>query len=350
MHAGEKEKREDLMNQKNRFRKGITFILSGLLAVTTNAGCLSRKSSDGSAGSSFRRDWSLAMKMPDEKQLAEAGRFRSPYIAFFPQYEESLFTAVSMDFRMSHDPAGTYICPIVWSLNTEGMHPSYKEIRTDYGQELSGYFGFQVLDDGTKAVIMTLWNAFCEDYEGNVSMIKAKVLYPEGREGKELTDTGEGSFVQCIYPYDWQTDTDYRFLLEQSTGESGTELYNLTLLNIEENEKIRLFCFDSGLEQVFIQSVCGFVENFEPRFASWPRSLEFWNAKAREKDSGQWRNAEAVNYTVNASEGDLEYEGSWNYGSDEHGCWIITSGTEGLCTPPDNTGPYPIPSSVDQPS
>lgn len=294
------------------------------------------------------RDWNAFMPLPTEEQLSRAGTARSPYIVFYPRFSRQTgMTAFAMDLRMDHDPNGTYICPIVWDVNTSRLEREYARVTTDYGDTLGGYFGFQVLEDGTRAVIMTLWNAFCEDENGNVTQVKARLLFPEGMDGKEFNpeNNGEGSFVQCIYEYDWEVGKDYRFVLDQTTGEAGTALFTLWLMEPEGEDQTELFCFDSGLKDIWIDNVAGFVENFDPQTAAWPRSLEFWNARARMLDSDAWENAESVQFTVNNSVSIEDYEGSWNFGQDENCCWIITSGVPGLCPAPENAGPYPMPAT-----
>ncbi|MBQ8137036.1 MAG: DUF3472 domain-containing protein [Clostridia bacterium] len=285
-------------------------------------------------------DWSQRMPLPTQAQLQELRTLRSPYIVYYPQFEKDYdITAFSMDFRIDHEPSGTYISLATWYLYTEAR------VWSDYGEMLSGYFGFQVLEDGTKAVIMSLWNAFREDEQGNVHAIKAKVIAPKDAGGKEFNpdNNEEGSFVQCLYPYDWKAGRDYQFVLEQKTGENGTEWFTVDLLDQETGEWKQLFCFDSGLNDVSIASVCGFVENFDLETAAWPRSLEFWNVRAKMAGSDEWEYARSVRFTVNNSIGISDYEGSWNFGLDGRRFWIITSGVPGLCPPPQDADPYVLP-------
>ncbi|MBR1407436.1 MAG: hypothetical protein IJ573_00885 [Clostridia bacterium] len=130
------------------------------------------------------RDWSRLMTMPTEAQLAQPGELRSPYITFVPDTDPEGFTAFSMDFRIDFDPTGTYICPACWYLDVSGMEGSYTRIWSDYGEAISGYFGFQVLEDGQKAVIMSLWDAFCEDEAGSVTVIKPPRAVPRRGLGR----------------------------------------------------------------------------------------------------------------------------------------------------------------------
>lgn len=323
----------------------LIFALSMLVSA---AGCSSPSAAGEtpvvSEDAGWQRDWSQYMELPSEEQISQPGTFRSPYIVINPSFYQEDFTAYSMDLRIDHDPNGTYICPACWDLDTGSLESDYQRIWSDYGDKISGYFGFQVLDDGTKVVIMSLWDAFFEDHEGNISQVKAKVLFPENIETKFDNDD-EGSFTQCIYEYDWETGKDYRFVLEQTTGENGTELFTLWLMEPEGETQTEMFCFDSGLKDVRITGPCGFLENFEPEFAAAPRSVEFWNVRGREAESGEWISAPEVRYTVNNSIGIEDYEGCWNFGSDENSCWIITSGIPGLCPVPDADVSYPIPST-----
>ncbi|MBQ8920152.1 MAG: hypothetical protein IJ056_08620, partial [Acidaminococcaceae bacterium] len=113
----------------------------------------------------------------------------------------------------------------------------------------------------------------------------------------------------------------------------------------EGEEQMELFCFDSGLTGVWMDWAAGFVENFDPEAAGFPRSLEFWNVRARTRTSGEWVNAGTVSYGVNNSLGIEDYEGSWNVGRDEDACWIITSGVPGLCRGPEKLKGYEIPAT-----
>ena len=317
-------------------KKLIALFLILLTCITLSAGAAHAE-----------RDWSQLMTTPTEEQLAEPKAYRSPYISFNPHFAPKGFTACAMDFRIDFDPAGTYICPACWTLDTSLMDENYELVWSDYGSTIDGYFGLQVLGSGEKVVIMSLWDAFCQDKAGNVTMIKPQVLFPKDAQITEHTPetNGEGSFVQCMFPFEWETGKDYRFLLEQQTSEQGTELFILSLMEPEGEEQTVLFCFDSGMTGVWMDSISGFVENFVPEMAGWPRSLEFWNVRALTRSSGAWENAAAVDFCVNSSLGIKDYEGSWNLGRDESACWIITSGIPGLCQGPEKLTGYEIPAT-----
>ena len=291
------------------------------------------------------RDWLATMPMPTEEQLSQPGEYRSPYVVFYPQARD--ITGLEMNLRIDNDPQGTYICPACWFLNVSALEEKYTKVYSDYDNTLTGYLGFQVLENGKKVLIMSLWNAFCEDADGNVTELKPKVLYAPGAQIREHNPktNGEGSFLQCIIPCEWETGKDYRFVLEQETGEEGTEVFTLTLTETESAKEISLIRFDSGLPGVWISYPGGFVENFVPALAGQIRTLEFRNVKARMRDTGEWENVTTMNFEINSSAGISadEYVGSWNAGSDDRSVWIITSGVPGLCNGPGEMNGYEIP-------
>ncbi len=291
------------------------------------------------------REWSGLMDLPEEQEVQTAsGKERSPYIAFWTGFQDQGgYTEYAIDIHTDHIPYGTYICPISWWMDLSALEDQYEEIWNDYAGAGAGYCGLQVWDDGTRGVIMTIWDVFCRDASGRVTQVKADVLYPENATDTDHDASGEGSFVHYSYPYDWEPGKDYRFLLQQSEGADGTVLMTLWICDIQEDSWTRLFCFDTGLKGIWIRSAGGFLENYIPAHAAEVRTMEFWNVKARMRSTGEWTDARSVQFGVNASIGSSRYAGSYNFGEDADSCWIITSGISGLCTPNDRTGPYPVP-------
>ena len=294
------------------------------------------------------RDWGSAMTLPTAQQLRTPGRYRSPYIVFYTDFGGG-FTEFSIDLRMDYTPVHTYISPISWWMDTGELEKKYQKVWADFGGTGGGYCGFQVWDDGSTAVIMTVWDTFLQDRNGSVTQVKAKVIYPENAEDTDFDNSGEGSFVHYLYKFDWKKGRDYRLLLQQTEGSNGNVWLELWLKDLEEGDWTKLYVFDTCLKDVWIRSTAGFVENTVPAAAAWPRALEFWNVRAKMKKSGSWINAKSITFSVNSSVSAMNYEGSYNFGCDNGSCWIITSGTVGLCTPNQKTGPYQAPSTESGP-
>ena len=78
-----------------------------------------------------------------------------------------------------HEPITTYYCPMNWITDVSSLEEQYESVYNDFADAIGGYCGFQRLEDGSKVFIMTLWDIFCKDSDGNVGIIVPEVIYPE---------------------------------------------------------------------------------------------------------------------------------------------------------------------------
>ena len=290
------------------------------------------------------RDWGSLMKLPTEEQLKSYnGSKRSAYISFYPEFSRRGYTEYAIDFRSDHQPVGTYYSPISWWMNLDNLRKQYVDVWADYGSLGGAYCGLQVWEDGTRAVIMSVWDIFCRDKSGNVTRIMPEVVYPEYLPRNTHEKSGEGSFAQGIYPYDWKAGKDYRFLLQTFEGDNGNIFLALWIQDLDTGVWTKLFVFDYGTPDTWIDSTAGFLENYVISAGGDVRTLEFWNVRAKMKNSGKWENAETVHVFLNGSAGNLELQGSYNFGQDDYSCWIITSGIPNLCVPNSESAYYKVP-------
>lgn len=286
----------------------------------------------------WARNWEECMDMPDEEQMeASNGRERSPYIAFwvnYPDVEKAI--EYSVDVHTDHDPITTYYCPINWTTDVSSLEEQYESVYNDFADAIGGYCGFQRLEDGSKVFIMTLWDIFCKDSDGNVEIIAPEVIYPEnGGEAAQEGDA-EGNYVHCIVPFDWKSGRDYRILLQQSDSDTtGNAVFTTWICDLAENEWVEMASFDSGVPDIYLGKSGGFLENFDEAYAGDVRTMEMSNMKAKAKDSSDWVAAESVTVMLNSSIGIDDYVGSANFGSDGASFWAITSGVDGLSRTPE---------------
>ena len=290
------------------------------------------------------RSWENYMRMPtDAEILAVKGTNRSPYIAMyyrFPDLGRALEYCV--DLHTDHQPRGTYLCPFNWWLNVSGLSDRYESVYNDYTGTPGGYCGFQILEDDSRVFIMTEWSAFCRDYSGNVTVFTPEVLYPEG-QGKGNTDSGEGTFTQCIVPYDWRAGRDYRVLLQQSrSNTTGNVVFTTYVCDLFTGRWDKLVSYDAGIPDVYIRSIGGFSENFVPNYTGEIRSMELFNLRARSAETRLWVSANSVMFKLNGSVSDMGWKGSAAYGTDGCSIWSITSGVGGLCEDPPAEVTYPL--------
>ena len=286
----------------------------------------------------WARSWEECMTMPSEEQMeASNGRERSPYIAFwvnYPGVEKAIEYCV--DVHTDHDPITTYYCPINWTTDVSSLEEQYESVYNDFTDAIGGYCGFQRLEDGSKVFIMTLWDIFCKDSDGNVKIIAPEVIYPEDGGKAALEGDAEGSYVQCIVPFDWRPGRDYRILLQQSDSDTtGNAVFTTWICDLAENEWVEMVSFDSGVPDIYLGKSGGFLENFDEAYAGDVRTMELSNMKAKAIDSSDWVAAESVTVMLNSSIGIDDYVGSANFGSDGASFWAITSGVDGLSRTPE---------------
>lgn len=278
------------------------------------------------------RNWEEYMEMPGGSQIEAAnGGLRSPYIAFYLNYPGvHKATEYCVDLHVDHQPNGTYACPIDWWIDVSPLEEEYESVYNDYTGKPGGYCGFQTYRDGSRVFIMTVWDIFCEDSDGNVDLYEPEVTYPEN-QGQANIGNAEGSFVQCIVPYNWRPGRDYRVLLQRSeSADAGTSEFTTWVCDLAENNWTRIATFDTGVRDLYFDSSGGFLENFEVDYAGDVRTMQLSNMKAKPKDSSDWVAADSVKYIFNGSIGISDYVGSANFGADGSSIWAITSGVEGL--------------------
>ena len=290
------------------------------------------------------RNWEDHMQMPSEEQIESVrGIARSPYIAVyhhFPGVDRALEYCV--DLHADHQPRGTYLCPFNWWMDVSALKARYASVYNDYTGTPGGYCGFQTLDDGSRVFIMTVWSTFCEDYDGNVTVFTPEVIYPEG-QGRGNTNLNEGSFTHCIVPFDWHAGRDYRVLVQQSQSETtGNVVLTAYVCDLLKNEWNMLVSIDTGVADVYMNSVGGFLENFLTEYAGEVRTMELFNLRARSADTYQWVSADSARFLLNGSISDLGYIGSAAFGTDGSSIWAITSGVSGLCQTPSVAETYPL--------
>lgn len=290
------------------------------------------------------RNWWQLMPTPSRAQIdAVSGSARSPYISIYPQFSGvKRASECSVDLHTDHQPLGTYLCPMNWWMDVSALEARYASVYNDYTGTPGGYCGFQSLGDGSHVFIMTVWSTFCQDRSGNVTVFTPKVIYPEG-QGKQNNSDAEGSFTQCILPYDWKAGRDYRFLLQATTSDlTGNTVFTVFVCDLQRGEWAMMASFDTGVADVWISSLGCFLEDFLTEYAGEVRSMELRNVRAHPTGSLQWVSADSVQFLLNGSVSQLDYGGSASFGTDGCAIWAITSGVSGLCSSPSGSVTYPL--------
>ena len=274
-----------------------------------------------------KMNWQSVYNLPTRDQIAASSkRCRSPYIAgWFEIPEDVRYTEYAVDFRAEHLPKGTYCCLGNWTMDYSSLNSRYTSISAEKG--ISGYAGFQNIDDGTKVSIMSFWDVYCRKPGGGTDLIRAKRVYPHVTQFSE-TFTGEGEGVHCTQVYEWKANHWYRMHLRCVTNpQTHNTMVEQWVCDLENDEYTLLCIYDIGVRNsAFKGGMAIFLENYLTEYAGEVRTLEVENPIYREESSGQWKKIKAITFYPNSSALPMDYRGGYRYGVSQNRVWMITDG------------------------
>ena len=283
-----------------------------------------------------RSKWEARMHLPTNKQISGyKAADRSPYLVCWPKFDGVAgYTGYAVDFKADSQPRGTYVNIGNWWMDVSSLKKSYKAIETDDGDDPGGmYAGFQVLEDGRKVAIMSVWRMFLTDKNGKKSVFDAKRTYPKK---PRIADDfgGEGTGVKTIVDYDWQAGKTYRALIQFGKTNKGNCELTFSVCDLETGKWTKLISYDLGYGDTQILKLGCFLENYFVDYAARVRTAEWSNFRAKSSKTGSWVSAK----TATMERQFPSWKGSYNYGSDDSCFWAITSGVPGLCNNPAANG------------
>ena len=262
---------------------------------------------------------------------------RSPYLVCAPVFPGvSGFTEYAVDFRVSLQPRGTYLCLCNFDMDMSELRKHYDAVYRDYSG-VAGYGGFQVLDDGTKLAIMSIWYTYCEDASGNVTKITPKVVYPASPL-KYQEFGGEGQGMQCMVRYEWQANTPYRVLFQQSVSEeTGNCLLSMWVCDLSTMAWQKLIEYDMGCQNTWMNRAVTFLENYVISTASEYRDVRLSNFRVRNRDTGEWVSA----YSAKMHQS-YDHPGSYTYGSDDDSFYCFTTAMPDIWPVPQQNATFSV--------
>ena len=281
-----------------------------------------------------RSKWADRMSLPTNKQMnAFKASERSPYLVCWPEFENtSGYTEYAVDFKADSQPRATYVNIGNWKMDVGSLKKKYKSVTTDDDDDPgAAYAGFQVLEDGRKVAIMSVWKMFLVDKNGNKSTLDAKRIYP--KEAAVASDfDGEGTGVKTIVDYDWQAGKTYRALIQCGKTKAGNSTLVFKVCDLESGKWTKLIAYDLGYANSHMGKLACFLENYLPEFAAEVRTAEWSNYRAKSIDTDSWVSAKSAKMERQFE----QWPGSYSFGSTDSCFWAITSGVPNLCTPPEN--------------
>lgn len=166
---------------------------------------------------------------------------------------------IQIDFRCVEEAPHTYYAVHCWN----NVYPG------------SGYAGFQILDDGTHVLILSLWD---------VGEQHPAIEYsPFSRKSGDFGGEGTGKQVISLYP--WSKGIWYTMQIQAITSGNKTVYEQWIRPENGDWEKIAAISFpEAGLG--FSENVA-FLEDFFP-FSNQRRSMQLRNASGRLASTGEW--------------------------------------------------------------
>lgn len=276
------------------------------------------------------QDWGSRLPLPSDEEVAAANaaaRCRSPYI--FGQFDTSAigsFSDFSIDFKADAAPLGTYCCLFQWAADLAALQTTFPDAHTE--SNAAGYGGLQVLSNGERVAIMSLWDVYYTDGSGAAQTLRARLVYPEA----SLDDGsfgGEGQGAHCLVPYDWQPGRWYRMRFSCSTSEqTGTICVDQRVCDLQSGTWTRLCCYDTGVAGAcFTGPAFCFLENFDPTSCGDVRCMEVSDVCALSIEDGDWH--EVTSAYLGPNGGEPTYSGSYAFGASGGTFWAVTSGVGG---------------------
>lgn len=272
------------------------------------------------------RDWGSIMDIPSEQEITEFNKTsvnRSPYlVGWLDIGKETKFIEYSIDFKADYIPHGTYLNCANMRMDLSSLEQEYDEVYMDYW--LSFYAGIQMWEPGRgSGSIMSFWDIYCKDKAGEISTIRAKLVYPENKEANVFDHEGNG--VNYSDDYAWERGHWYRMLLQcGKSEENGHTLVEQWVCNLETGKWTKMCCYDTGLtDSCFVGDTAIFLENYLMEYAGDIRTAEYKNIRIRLKDAGYWIPIKQV--TI---DDEYDHPGSFCFGADDEQFWMITTGLE----------------------
>lgn len=286
-------------------------------------------------------NWEQLTNLPSQEEIdayTNPSNLRSPYMAVWLSVPAGTrYTEYAIEFKSDYFPLGSYYSIGNWKMDYSSLEQQYAEVKTEYG--ISAYAGFQNIHNGDRLAIMSFWDVYCTDANGNVTTIRPEVTYPvdpyhSGEFG------GEGTGAQCMVPYQWEENHWYRAHLRCVENDaSGTTQVEFWVCDLETDEYTLLCAYDTGVsDSAFQGSIAIFLENYLTEHAGEIRTMEVRGAQYLDEADGLWHAIVDGNMYPNSGALSMGYAGSYDYGVEGDRLWIMTTGVGNNCD--DGAGQY----------
>lgn len=286
------------------------------------------------------RNWEGIISFPSEKEINlinSTSECRSPYLTAWldTSIGDSCFSGYAIDFKADYLPLQTYCSLATFKLDTSHLLTKYRSV--DNGGHYYSYSGFQRInkpDSPENIGILSIWDTYCMDDNGNTDILQATLVYPEGK--KEIRYSHEGNVTSYQPEYNWKPGKWYRMLVQCAEIQDANTQLEFWVADLEAKVWTKLCVFDMGAPKMqFKGNTAVFLEDWLTETAGEVRSLEFKNVRIYKRSLSKWVNIYRAYFNDRESSASTCYSGSYQYGSDDSTFWMITTGVPDCAQPQD---------------
>lgn len=245
----------------------------------------------------------------------------APYVGgFYDIPATARVRRLSVDVKADFAPRGTYCCTANWNIDLSHYMGRGIDAQT-YFHGVGGYCGLQVLSDGRRVSILSLWDVMCVDSGGRRNTIRASLLYSNGMSISDEFDN-EGTGVHCLVPYEWETGKWYRVTVKCTLSKNDHTLIEQWITDLSSGEDTLQCIYDTNLvSSSMMAPIAMFLEDFDAAYAGETRTMEVRNVSYYVEGYLPKR---VASLQMNARVG--EYAGRYAFGTAGEKAWMITSG------------------------
>lgn len=180
-----------------------------------------------------------------------------------------------IEFKAEDAAWGTYWALCNWNMNLDNETEEYTN---SYGTPFGAYAGFQVLDNGNKALIFSVWDGVrVSDNKHQWVDFVSSGFSEQEYSARNERKSGEGSYTQYLFDYNWSSDKWYGMYLasEIINGEAHVSMY---IYDISATQWTHVVTVNTHLKDSHMEGSMGmFMENYHSTSREALRSCKLRN-------------------------------------------------------------------------
>lgn len=232
---------------------------------------------------------------------------------------EKKYDGFYIEFKANDAPKATYWALCNWNMNLSNETVKYKN---SYGKPYGAYAGFQVLSDGSKKLIFSVWDGVKSD--GTHKWVDfVSTSFKKGQYTAEnVKKSGEGSYTKYLFDYNWSADKWYGMYLSSKVINGETHV-SMWVYDISASKWTHVITVNTHLKNSCMEGSMGmFMENFNSSYRESLRSCFLRNIHVHQTGK-KWTGISKFNIHTDGNTNKL---GSFAFNSYSNYIWAYTTG------------------------